>query len=364
MKSLCDYRLQIPSLSTITDRPLWSIMIPTYHCSDYLRETLKSVLVQDLGSQVMQIEVIDDCSTKDNPAAIVRELAGDRVQFFRHSQNVGYIRNFETCLLRSRGHLVHILHGDDSVRPGFYQKMQSLFSRHPEIGFAYCRQIFMDASSQWQRLSVLEQGDSGILNQALERIVARHPIQTPAVVVRRSVYEQLGSFDRRIEHSGEDWEMWCRIAANYPVGYEIEPLALYRTHEQSLSGQSVRTGQDLYNVHKAYRMVINYLPPTQAAHLAHKAAQFWALCGLNNAVRFINRSDWSAAWAQVRESLRFDHSPYMLATFGFYLGIATLKRVLRHQETKDFLVSDAATVSQRSDPDAIGSGSALQRTEP
>jgi glycosyltransferase involved in cell wall biosynthesis len=41
-------------------RPLWSVMIPTYNCADYLRETLASVLAQDPGPEEMQIEVVDD----------------------------------------------------------------------------------------------------------------------------------------------------------------------------------------------------------------------------------------------------------------------------------------------------------------
>jgi hypothetical protein len=63
----------------------------------------------------MQIQVIDDCSTNQ-------------------PQNVGYIRNFETCLLRSRGQLIHLLHSHDCVKDGFYRQMQSAFKENSEIG--------------------------------------------------------------------------------------------------------------------------------------------------------------------------------------------------------------------------------------
>ncbi|WOD39250.1 glycosyltransferase family 2 protein [Nodosilinea sp. E11] len=348
MTTSSPYRLVIPAVVEGSERPLWSVMIPTYNCAGFLRESLASVLSQAPGPDLMQIEVVDDGSTQDDPEAIVQELGQGRVSFYRQPQNVGYIRNFETCLLRSRGHLVHILHGDDSVLPGFYQKLQTLFARHPDMGLVYCRHIFMDDRSQWQRISVLEQNHSGLLNQALERIVTRHPIQTPAVVVRRAVYEQLGGFDRRIQHSGEDWEMWCRIAAQYSVGYEIEPLALYRTHDKSLSGQSVRTGQDLENVRKAYQMVMTYLLPHQVATLGHRAAKFWALCGLNNALRFVENRDWRAVWAQVQAALKFDHSLHMLATFSVYLGVAVLKQLLFRQEDRHILPDDDQSSSNLS----------------
>src|SRR5262245_33451371 len=91
-------------------RPLWSVMIPTYNCAAYLRDALKSVLLQDPGPEVMQIEVVDDFSTQDDPAAVVAEVGKGRVGFYRQRQNVGHTTNFNTCIQRSRGELVHLLH--------------------------------------------------------------------------------------------------------------------------------------------------------------------------------------------------------------------------------------------------------------
>ena len=77
------YRASILLVPEGVSRPLWSVMIPIYKCADYLRETLASVLAQDLGSELMQIEVIEGHSTKDDPESVVRELAGDHVSFYR-----------------------------------------------------------------------------------------------------------------------------------------------------------------------------------------------------------------------------------------------------------------------------------------
>jgi glycosyltransferase involved in cell wall biosynthesis len=124
--------------------PLWSVMIPTFHCARFLRQTLESVLSQDTRPDVMQIEVIDDCSTQDDPESVVRAAAGERVHFFLQPKNVGHTRNFETCLQRARGHLVHLLHGDDAVRHGFYRKTAQLFGENVQFGAAFCRHVIMD----------------------------------------------------------------------------------------------------------------------------------------------------------------------------------------------------------------------------
>ena len=96
-------RAAVPPVPAGTARPRWSVMIPTYHCADYLAHTLRSVLRQDPGPDAMQIEVVDDRSERDDPERVVRDVGGGRVSFFRQPQNVGHVRNFNTCLQRSRG---------------------------------------------------------------------------------------------------------------------------------------------------------------------------------------------------------------------------------------------------------------------
>ena len=307
------YRATIPTIPEDTPRPLWSVMIPTYNCAQYLRETLASVLAQAPGPDIMHIEVVDDHSTHDDPAAVVEELGRGRVSFYRQPENVGHVRNFETCLKRSRGRLIHLLHGDDYVREGFYRKMERAFVEHSEIGAAFCRQIYMDEAGHWQSISRLEQPESGILNNWLERIVIHTPIQTASMVVRRDVYEQLGGFDRRIVCCGEDWEMWVRIAIHYPVGYEVEPLAVYRlAHPSSLTGVSVRSGKYARDVRKASEIVSSYLPAhipqAVATSLLRQSREARASGIISLAEQMLKIGDIVAAIIQIREALKSTHS--------------------------------------------------------
>lgn len=319
-------------------RPLWSVMIPTYNCAHYLRETLASVLQQDPGAAIMQIVVVDDCSTQDDPELVVKEMGGDRVQFYRQSQNIGHIHNFETCLQQARGHLIHILHGDDVVRQGFYNKLQQAFTQSPEVGAAYCRHLFMDEEGHWERISPLEQRESGILDRALERFVIRHPVQTPAIVVRRDVYEQLGGFDHRLSCC-EDWEMWVRIAAQYPIWYEVEPLAIYRGRANSLSRQVARTGQDLRDISQIYEMIQAYLPPETAKALTSQSREFWAFTGLHKARQMLATGDFAGATAQMQQVFRFSVSPNVLLTSLFYLSITLVKYFARQMDVDQMFIS-------------------------
>jgi glycosyltransferase involved in cell wall biosynthesis len=302
------HRARVDPVPDGVARPLWSVMIPTYHCARYLRETLASVLVQDPGPDVMQIEVIDDHSTRDDPEAVVSELGRGRVAFHRQPRNVGHTRNFRTCLERSRGMLIHLLHGDDYVAAGFYSVLGPAFETHPEIGAAFCRHVYMDEQGRPWGFSDLEQPESGILPHWLERIAVRQRIQTPSIVVRRDVYEKLGMFESRLTWV-EDWEMWVRIAAHYPVWYEVAPLALYRMHANSNTGRYMRTGENLRDVRRAIRIIQSYLPETVADEVARRSRDHWAMDAiLNRAPVFLDAGDLRPAIIQVLEALRCSHS--------------------------------------------------------
>jgi glycosyltransferase involved in cell wall biosynthesis len=325
------YRAEIPPVPEGTARPFWSVMIPTYNCARFLRQTLKSVLSQDPGPDMMQIEVVDDRSTLDDPAAVVAEVGRGRVAFYLQPRNVGHTRNFETCLKRARGKVVHLLHGDDYVLDGFYRKLRNAFESQPEIGAAFCRQIFMDDSGNWEAYSPLEQPESGILNNGLDVLALEQRIMTPSIVVRREAYERLGGFDNRLICT-EDWEMWVRIASQYSIWYETEPLAAYRMHSNSNTGRHVRNGDDTRYTRMAIEIFKTYLPKDRADLLSKKARETYAISALDRAYSLFLKGDLSAMLAQGREAIYLSRSPRVLRQIGrliFQAGRVSLQRMIK-----------------------------------
>lgn len=297
----------IPAVPEGTARPRWSVMIPTFNCAHYLREALGSVLSQDPGPHAMQIAVVDDGSS-DDPEAVARQLAAGRVEFHRQPANVGVVHNLTDCIRRSRGEIVHILHGDDAVRSGFYQTMGHAFALRPDIGAAFCRQIFIGPDGQWRAISPLERADSGVLEDAAAHLAAEQRIMTPSICVRRAVYEQLGGFHHELL-CAEDWEMWVRVAAHHPIWFEVEPLALYRMHDDSNTGRHVRTGADLRFTKRAIEIISGHLPPGRAAKVAARARATYARSALTIAQDALQRRDAGTAAAQIAGALGLDPSP-------------------------------------------------------
>jgi glycosyltransferase involved in cell wall biosynthesis len=298
----------IQPVTGMNKRPLWSVMIPVYNCIQFIPEVLNSVLVQDPGEELMQIEVVDDASTDGDIEELVHKIGNGRISYFRKDENGGSLRNFETCLNRARGKLVHLLHGDDRVKPGFYAKMSDIFEQFPEAGAAFCNFSYITEDGIKTHDHTNEMEKEGILDNWLVKIAERQRIQFVAMVVKRDVYEHLGGFYGG--SYGEDWEMWVRIARHYPVAYTPEILAEYRGHSGSLTWENAVNRRIFQDLIKTIETIQTHLPVTERKKVEHKSRIHCAnyLIGIANAVAK-NNNDPNLLKDYVKLALSFRRSP-------------------------------------------------------
>ena len=305
--SLEIYHLKLPPLAFEIKRPLWSVVIPTYNCAHYLRETLISVLAQDPGKKVMEIIVVDDHSTKDDPETVVKEFGQGRVQFIKQEKNVGKVKNYETGLFASSGRYIHQLHGDDLVYDGFYKEMEALFNANSNAGAAFSRTNYIDYGSRITGVTGMIQNNEGTVPDMLEKLYTQQYIQTPSMVVKREVYETIGCFDRRL-NCMEDWEMWIRIANNYPIASSNKVLAAYRSHHNNATTKTFMDGTALQTHQLICNLVDGYIEPNVKKNFSkirdQKQAAFWLLSYKNSK----HELSFKQKWSFVSKILKLDFS--------------------------------------------------------
>jgi glycosyltransferase involved in cell wall biosynthesis len=232
------------------EHPKWSVMIPSYNCARFLEQTLQSVLQQDLGEDMMQIEVIDDYSTKDDPETIVNRIWNGRVKFYRQAANVGAIKNFNTCVQRAKGEFIHILHGDDWVKDGIYEEVSKAFDEYPDLGIIITGCSDFDENSRLLK-SPIEITSLLCPSRKIDNFLYSNPIRPPGVVIKKAVYEAIGNFDESLIHCA-DWDMWVRAIHNFGGLFIPNDLASYRifpgndTSKLTLSGENLRDYQRLF----------------------------------------------------------------------------------------------------------------------
>jgi glycosyltransferase involved in cell wall biosynthesis len=280
----------VPDLApatTATTRPTWSVMIPVHDCADYLTRVLPEVLAQLAGRDDAEIVVVDDASS-DDPAGVVARLGQGRVQYRPNPGHLGAVGTFNRCVEMARGELVHLLHGDDEVLPGFYPRLEGAFA-DPSVVAALCRARDIDADDRPTHTTRSYRPGTGVWSGALESLAVSNRVRAPAIVVRRSAYAQLGGYRTDLPHAA-DWEMWTRLAAHGRIVHVDEVLACYRRHATSDTSARVRTGANV--------------PAERRRRLGRRALVYAAVFAARTAWQRARAGDLGSAARQTREALR------------------------------------------------------------
>lgn len=267
-------------------RPRFSVMLPTHEPDEKLCRTLESVLRQDIAADQMEIVVVDDASTNGLVRRLVRSVdPGDRVEIVENDDRLGLGGNWNRAIAMSRGRLVHLLHQDDYVLPGFYQRLGRAF-RAVGVGMAFCRSRIIDGQDCLLKLTSRQQWFPGAIADWLPSIAERQRVQTPAAVVARSTYEAVGGYRSDLCHA-LDWEMWVRIASRFPVWYEPRPLAAYRRHALNESSRLAAHGKVWPDMARAIGINAGHLPAAMRGKVMAGSVRWHAASALRTAERQI-----------------------------------------------------------------------------
>lgn len=90
-------------------RPFFSIIIPTYNRSEYLKIAIVHLLNQNFHDFEI---IISDNYSKDNTKNIVRSFKNKKIKYYRNKKNIEVIPNIIKALRRANGKYF-LLHGDD-----------------------------------------------------------------------------------------------------------------------------------------------------------------------------------------------------------------------------------------------------------
>jgi glycosyltransferase involved in cell wall biosynthesis len=294
---------EIASVPAVTaeNRPRWSVVIPVHNCADYLAQALPEVVAQLADRDDAEIIVVDDASG-DDPAGVVERLGRGRVRYQPNPGHLGAIGTFNRCLELASGELVHLLHGDDAVLPGFYAAMEQALSDHAAVA-AVCRVRDVDAHNTPLYITRSYRKGTGVWTDALDAFAVSNRVRTPAIVVRRAAYERVGGYRTDLPHAA-DWDMWTRLAAHGPIVFVDQVLAVYRRHEASDTSARVRTGANVRERVAAIGVLSGYVAPNRRARTTRRALAYSVVFASRTALSMVRAGEWSAAGTQLSEAIR------------------------------------------------------------
>ncbi|GAA4373017.1 glycosyltransferase [Hymenobacter koreensis] len=226
--------------------PLVTIGVASYNNSAYIRETLDSIRLQTYAN--IELIIVDDAS-KDNSVEVIKQWMKDFVEcnarLIVHEINQGVCRVCNRLISEAKGEFISLVASDDTYIPEKTEvQLKYLLALPENIALVYSDVWHMNEQSERLEKSFFESYEAlPIEGEFFEPLILGNFIPALSVLVRRSVYENVGNYDESL--SFEDWDMWLRVSRSYGIAYIPQKCGSYRLHNQSAwRNRSAKTYRD------------------------------------------------------------------------------------------------------------------------
>ena len=228
----------------MTDAMKTTVIIPAFNRRHLIDRSLDSVLSQTRPAY--EIIVVDDGST-DDTESLIRECYPAVRYFYQDNQGASVARN--TGISKAKGEWLAFLDSDDEWLPEKLEKQLSALQLQPDYLIAHTNELWMyNGMPKMQQAKHRKYG-----GHIFQRCLPLCVISPSAVIIHRSLFEQVGLFDPAMIVC-EDYDLWLRITSRYPVLLIDEPLIVkHGGHADQLS-QKYR-GMDRYRI-RALRNIL------------------------------------------------------------------------------------------------------------
>ena len=209
-----------------------------------MRRALLSVLSQSLSP--MEVIVIDDGSSDDTARMIEQEFP--QISYYKQlNQGVSSARNFG--IQHSTGDWLAFLDSDDQWLPEKLSQQTIALSHNPNSKICHTEEIWVRNGLRVIPAKKYAKKGGWIFSECLSLCA----ISPSTVMIHRSVFLDVGLFDTQFP-ACEDYELWLRICAKYPIILIEEPqITKYGGHADQLSQKL--WGMDRFRI-KALQKII------------------------------------------------------------------------------------------------------------
>ena len=229
---------------------MFSIIIPLYNKSAYIEKAIHSVLSQTF--QEFELIVVNDGSTDDSfeqLSVISYQLSVENPEQFKKirlvdQQNQGVSTTRNNGVKLAKYDYIAFLDADDWWASTYLKEMKELIESYPEAGI-YGSSYYKVKNRNFIQANIgVDTGfTGGLINYC--RVYAKtmyQPLWTGATIIKKAVFDSQNGFKSQLK-MGEDFDLWLRVALEYPVALLNKPLAYYN-QDVDLTNRAI--GEKLY----------------------------------------------------------------------------------------------------------------------
>lgn len=111
-------------------QPTFSVCIPNYNYSNYIGETIQSVLDQTYPH--FEIIIADNAST-DNSLKVIRSFKDERIKIIENKYNIGFAPNLQKATMYAQNDFINLLSSDDKMKPDALEEYAKIISQNESI---------------------------------------------------------------------------------------------------------------------------------------------------------------------------------------------------------------------------------------
>lgn len=208
---------------------LVSIIMPSYNTSQYIAETIQSVI--DQSYQNWELIIVDDCST-DNTDYVVSKINDQRITFLKNKKNSGAAVSRNRALREAKGKWIAFLDSDDLWKPDKLEK-QIQFMKKNNYQFSYTN--YEEIDSNGMKKNVVVSGPKIVTKKGMFNYCW---LGCLTVMYNR---EAIGLIQIEDIKKNNDYAMWLKVCKKANCYLLDEVLAEYRRgREGSISTHSYK----------------------------------------------------------------------------------------------------------------------------
>lgn len=204
-----------------------SVILPAYNASNFIVETIQSVLQQTYTD--WELIISDDGST-DNTEALVLPFLNQKVRYIKHTNSgVSLARNRGAAI--ATGKYLAFLDADDVLTPDSLEKKVQVLQQQKDIAIVFSDVAIIDAHSNMTG-ELLKGSDEDVLEHLLlwDRTVIPGP---SSFLITREAFDRVGGFDSDFS-TAADQDFFFRVAQQFSCRRIPEVLTLYRKHGSNM----------------------------------------------------------------------------------------------------------------------------------
>jgi glycosyltransferase involved in cell wall biosynthesis len=200
-----------------------------------VEQAVRSVEAQTIFESVDEIIAVNDGS-RDGSEVVLDRLAGEieKLRIIK-TPGLGQSGARNRAVLEARGEFIAILDGDDFWMPEKLERQLPAFARSEKIGLVYGDIVdFSRENASDGRLVTVRRFHPESSHHLRDYFVHDGPIMPSTLVVRRSVFADVGLFDETFR-IGEETEFCLRVAEKWRFCHVPGAFTFKRRHSRQLS---------------------------------------------------------------------------------------------------------------------------------